>query len=797
MSSATSNKRSRRVHEAGAVASATNGSRSQAGSASGPDSPGRDSGHDSAGHDSSGRNSSDRDGPSRDGPSRDGQGRETYLAYRPTVALLAISIVLPLLLFALAAWQNRRDVVREAENRVERTTRILHEHALKVFETHELMLDHINERLRQFDWTNETDKERLHRFLARLQRDSQQVATITITDAEGRLRASSRAYPVDPSISLADLDYFQALKAHDQVLPYVSHSVTGRQSKETVFNIAHWITGSDQGLFDGVITISVRRAYFEAFYRGIDREYDHLVILTREDGAVLASEPRNDMTALPSNALFRLALESPSNGLFLTPSILDGTKRIFGYEKIGLYPVVIGFGVTWDSALAPWWRNILGYGLVAFLSSLALLGVSGIAMRHSALEARATRRWRDTAALLETEMAERQRVEEQLRQAQKMEAVGRLTGGIAHDFNNLLTIVIGSLDLLTRRMKDADPRHQTLVRNAIDGASRAAALTARLLAFSRQHPMDPKPIDANVLIRGMTNLLQRSLGETVTLEVKLADDLWTTFADPNQLENALINLAVNALDAMQGGGGKLTIETGNAILDEAYVSRHADVAVGAYVMMAIVDSGSGMAPDVVLRAFEPFFTTKPVGKGTGLGLSQVYGFTKQSGGHASLESELGQGTTIRLYLPRLRSAAAHDPAIEEPLAEAAPAGDATILIVEDEALVRQFSSAALRESGYTVIEAATGAEGLTHLRAHPEIALLFTDIVLKGSMNGRELADKAARIRPGLPVLFTTGYTKNAIIPSGQLDDGLHFLGKPFTTAALAAKIEALLRMPA
>ena len=728
--------------------------------------------------------------------------------YRPTIALLAISIVLPLLLFALAAWQNRRDVVHEAESRVERTTRILHEHALKVFETHALMLEHINERLRLFDWSSEADKAALHRFLSRLQSDSQQVATITITDDEGHVRASSRAYPVDQSISLADLDYFQALKAHAQVLPFVSHSVIGRQSKEPVFNIAQRILGVDPAAFDGVITLSVRRGYFEDFYRGIEHEYDHLVILTREDGSVLASEPRNDMTALPANARFRQVLESPAAGLLLTPSILGGTRRIFGYERIGLYPVVIGFGITWDAALAPWWRNMMGYGLVAFLSSLALLGVSGIAMRHSALEMRATRSWRDTAALLEAEMAERMRVEEQLRQSQKMEAVGRLTGGIAHDFNNLLTIVIGSLDLLTRRMKDADPRHRALVHNAVDGATRAAALTARLLAFSRQHPMDPKPIDANALIGGMTNLLQRSLGETVTLDVVLAEGLWTTFADPNQLENALLNLAVNALDAMQGGG-RLRIETANATLDDAFAAAHAELAAGAYVMIAVTDSGTGMAPEVVARAFEPFYTTKPVGKGTGLGLSQVYGFTKQSGGHTTLESEPGQGTTIRLYLPRqtvapaprvapviavstVKPAAA--PTQADPIAK--PGGDATILIVEDEELVRQFSAAALREAGYTVLEAATGAEGLTSLRAHPEITLLFTDVVLKGSMNGRELAEKASRIRPDLPVLFTTGYTTDAVVDDALLDDGFHFLGKPFTTAALAAKIEDLLRLP-
>jgi signal transduction histidine kinase/CheY-like chemotaxis protein len=716
---------------------------------------------------------------------------------RSTIALLAISLVLPFLLFGLAAWQNRGDVLREAETRVERTTRILHEHALKVFEMHQLMLNHINERLHSLDWANPADVADLHRFLAQLTQDAKQVATITITDAQGNVRANSRVYPADPTVNLRDLDYFQALKAHAQVLPFISHSVVGRQSGQIVFNIAQRTWSADPAVFDGVVTISVKRAYFEQFYHEIEQEFDHLVILTRDDGSVLASEPRNDMESLPANGPFRRALENVSDAMVLTPSIINGTKRIFGYEKIGLYPVVIGFGVTWEAALAPWWRNIVGYGFVAFLSSLALLGVSGIAMRHSVLEEKATRSWRDTAALLQSEMEQRQRVEEQLRQAQKMEAVGRLTGGVAHDFNNLLTIVIGSLDLLSRRMKDADPRHQALVRNAVDGATRAAALTARLLAFSRQHPLDPKPLDANALISGMSTLLERSLGETVSIKVALAGGLWTTFADPNQLENALLNLSVNALDAMPDGG-KLTVETGNASLDDTYASRHEDLVAGQYVMISVSDSGTGMSAETVARAFDPFYTTKPIGKGTGLGLSQVYGFAKQSGGHAAIYSEIGHGTSIKLYLPRFRGPALADLIPDEPPYEGAAIRpvDTTILIVEDEDLVRRFSSAALRESGYRVLEASSGVEGLQRLQDHPEIALLFTDVVLGGTMNGRELADRATGLRPELPVLFTTGYTKNAIIHQGKLDDDVHYLGKPFTTAALAAKIESLLRAP-
>jgi two-component system NtrC family sensor kinase len=726
--------------------------------------------------------------------------RKSSRVPRSTIALLFVSILLPLGLFGLAAHENRRDVERAAELRVERTTRILHEHALKVFETHQLMIDQINERLLTLNWSNAKDVESLHQQLAHLQALLPQIAAIIITDPDGNLRADSLHYPVDPTINFADRDYFKVLKANDQPLPYISRATIGRQTGDPVFNMAARAKGPIDNRFYGVVSVSINQGYFSDFYRGTEREYAHLVILAREDGSVLASEPAVPMRVLPSNAMFRLALASRSNGFQLHPAMVDGTRRIFGYEKVGAYPVVIGFGVSWQSAMLPWWRNMWGYGLVAGLSSLALLAVSGFAIRRIALEGRATVRWRRSAALLEAEMAQRVKIENQLRQSQKMEAVGRLTGGIAHDFNNLLTVVIGSLDLLSRRMKDADPRQRGLVKNAIDGATRAASLTARLLAFSRQHPLEPKPLDVNALITDMSSLLQRTLGETVDIDCRLEPRLDRTFADPNQLENAILNLCVNAVDAMPKGG-TVTLTTANTRLERADLP-HSDltmpeIAPGPYVTIAVSDTGTGMAPDVLARAFEPFFTTKPVGKGTGLGLSQVYGFARQSGGDVTISSKVGVGTTIVIRLPKLTMAQAPLEA-EAPATSADPAsmgrpGSATILVVEDEELVRSFSSAALRDAGYKVLEAGTGPDGLKYILETPDIALLFTDVVLKGPMNGRELADAATTLRPGLPVLFTTGYTKDAIVHDGRLDEGLNFIGKPFTMAALTSKIEELL----
>ena len=387
--------------------------------------------------------------------------------------------------------------------------------------------------------------------------------------------------------------------------------------------------------------------------------------------------------------------------------------------------------------------------------------------------------------------AELQAVQEALRQAQKMEAVGQLTGGIAHDFNNMLAVVIGSLDLLNRRIGVSDARAKRYVDAAADGARRAALLTQRLLAFSRQQPLEPEPIDGNKLVAGMSDLLRHSLGGDVRLETVLAGGLWRTHADPNQLESVILNLAINGRDAM-ANGGRLTIETANCHLDARYVAAHLGVPAGQYVMIAVTDTGSGMPPEVMAKAFDPFFTTKQVGKGTGLGLSQVYGFVKQSGGHVKIYSEVGQGTTIKVYLPRLIGAeaefAADSSGDEMPLGE----NQEVVLVVEDEPAVRQFSVDALTELGYRVLEADGAAAALRLLDVHPEIALLFTDIVMP-EVNGAKLADEARRRRPGLRVLFTTGYTRNAIVHNGVLDNGVELIGKPFTIEELAARVRAVI----
>jgi signal transduction histidine kinase/ActR/RegA family two-component response regulator len=386
--------------------------------------------------------------------------------------------------------------------------------------------------------------------------------------------------------------------------------------------------------------------------------------------------------------------------------------------------------------------------------------------------------------------------EGRLLQVQKMEAVGKLTGGIAHDFNNMLAIIIGSLDMAERRLSHGDSAIMRFITSAMEGATRAALLTQRLLAFSRQQPLAPAVLDPNAMVAGMSELLRRTLGGQIKLETILAGGLWRCKADRNQLENAIVNLAVNARDAMPKGGS-LTLETANAHLDDAYVGAHTEVTAGQYVAIAITDNGGGMTADIIARAFDPFFTTKPVGQGTGLGLSQVFGFVKQSGGHVKIYSEVGHGTTVKIYLPRCFGA--QEEAAEKPVGPIAlPEGraDEIVLVVEDEDRVRRMSVDALRDLGYTVHHASGGAEALKVLATQQGIKLLFTDIVMP-DMSGRQLADLAQARMPGLKVLYTTGYTRNAVVHDGTLDPGVAFLAKPFTIALLAAKVRQVLDQPA
>jgi signal transduction histidine kinase len=441
---------------------------------------------------------------------------------------------------------------------------------------------------------------------------------------------------------------------------------------------------------------------------------------------------------------------------------------------------------------------LLGLVIASLVAAVALAAFLARAAQLALAEER------QRAAELGAEMALHRETQQTLRQAQKIEAVGQLTGGIAHDFNNLLTIIIGNLDTLKRRLADTTGQADVVsfagvlakpVDLALQGARNAAQLTHRLLAFSRRQALEPVRLDLNRLIADMSDLLRRTLGETINIETVLAAGLWPTFVDTNQVENALINLCVNARDAM-AEGGRLTIETANTFLDEAYARQFGDVTPGQYALLSITDTGTGIPPELLERAFEPFFTTKPAGQGSGLGLAMVHGFVKQSGGHVRIYSEVGHGTTVKLYLPRMLedegAASVPAPRPAAPAATPRAAQSETILLVEDNEGVRDFARGALQELGYTVLEAAEGEAALRILKYEPSVSLLFTDVVLPG-MSGRELANRAAALRPDLPVLFTTGYTRNAIIHHGRLDPGVQLLSKPFAQHDLARKVREML----
>jgi signal transduction histidine kinase/CheY-like chemotaxis protein len=448
-----------------------------------------------------------------------------------------------------------------------------------------------------------------------------------------------------------------------------------------------------------------------------------------------------------------------------------------------------------SAELRLWLSLLIGMALFAATLLAALLAIATRQAVSGLL---------DRTHELEEESKLRHEAESTLRQAVKMEAVGLLSGGVAHDFNNLLTIIIGNLDTMKRqlaKLADLEPAREIAGKlsksldAALRGAQSSAELTHRLLAFSRRQALEPARLDVNRLVAGMLEMLRRTLGSDISIETVLGAGLWPALADAHQLENVLLNLALNGKAAMPDGGC-LTIETANTYLDDAYVRSFGDVKAGQYVVVCVTDTGSGIAKDILDRVFEPFFTTKPPGEGSGLGLAMVHGFVKQSGGHVRIYSEEGHGTTVKIYLPRLLQAeeVSAVPAarpIEDTTVPRARQSE-TILVVEDNGGVRDYAKVVLSELGYRVLEAGDANEALRLLAAN-SVDLLFTDVVLPGPMTGRALADKASKMRPGLPILFTTGYTRNAIVHQGRLDADVHLLNKPFTQQDLVRKIRELL----
>jgi two-component system NtrC family sensor kinase len=697
-------------------------------------------------------------------------------ALRSLKWMLVASVALPFLLFCYAAWVNYHAAFALADERIERARDIAAEQALRVFQSISVTFDSVEQITRgRTDQTiklNEAElSERLKQFVAALP----DIGSVWILDKQSDALVSSLFFPIPAAFNAPERAHLKAQLAPDSKL-HIGEVVRIQETGKLIFPVSKWRFDSS-GTFAGMTEISVSPQAFERFYGRLAARTSASFTLVREGGAVLARYPAPAVMGMrldASSGFGQMIAQNPDGGRYTAVSSIDNLERRISARKLAGFPLYITSSLETRDILGGWLSYMAGHLVFGVPATLFLVVLILLAMRR-------------TSALY-AESERRETLEASLRQSQKMEAVGQLTGGVAHDFNNLLTIILGNLQMALRQSPEG--KTKTVMSNAYQAAGRAAELTKRLLAFSRSQPLDPRPIDANRLVAGMSNLLDRTLGETIAVETVRSAGLWLTEADTPQLEAAILNLAINARDAM-AEGGKLTIETGNAFLDEFYCQSVDGVKPGQYVMISVTDTGSGMPQDVIDKAFDPFFTTKAAGAGTGLGLSQVYGFIRQSGGHVRIYSEIGEGTTVKIYLPR--SFARDKPLPAGKAADDAPAGKQEIvLVVEDDADVRAYVVETLSALNYSVREAANAAAALSILDDSGPVDLLLTDVVMPG-MNGRNLAEAAKLRRPGLKVLYMTGYSRNAIVHQGRLDAGVSLMQKPFSQNVLAMRVRTML----
>jgi two-component system, NtrC family, sensor kinase len=708
---------------------------------------------------------------------KDAQARAATL--RLLRLLAAAALILPLALFLFASWISYRDKQALADERITRSLDVMQEQALKAFQSITVALDAID---RLVDARSPAEiaaaEPRLHAELDRVEQTLPDVQSIWVFGADGHPQAITRQSP-PPALYYGDQDYFTVPRDHPDALcvGHVHQSVSGGEPYFTIDRARR----DGNGNFAGVIEMSLLPSRFKRFYSHLLSGPGLGFAMLLQDGTVLARFPPlpDDMRLDAQREFQRQIAAHAPGGFYDAVSPIDHTEHRVGLRQLPGFPVYVSAFVQ-VSAVRTEWITGMAMHLIFGIPATILLFVTVLVVL------RRTRR-------LYAETDQRLAAEAALRQAQRLEAVGHLTGGVAHDFNNLLTIILGNLGAAKSQLGQwSDAAHAQVSRrvdSALHGAARASTLTKRLLAFARQTPLRPAAIDVNRLLAGLSDFLHRTLGEDVALEIVGAAGLWPAEADAAELEAALLNLAVNARDAMPDGG-KLTIETSNAYLDDAYCRREADLKPGQYVLIAVSDTGSGMPKDVMEHAFEPFFTTKDSGQGTGLGLSQVYGFVKQLGGHVKIYSERGEGTTVKVYLRRHPA----DLPVARPAAgEPAQGGSGEcVLVVEDDPDVRDYVVEALAGLGYDVLQAGDAEQALQVLRRHKTVNLLLTDVIMPGK-NGRKLAEEARAQNPSLKVLYMTGYSRNAIVHQGRLDPDVELIQKPLTSEQLAAAVRKLL----
>ena len=706
---------------------------------------------------------------------------------RPTRWLIVGGALLSALTLATTVFvivETRAKEILDAKSVLMTLNLSLAEQTARAIQGVDLILDGLVDQVKADGVESAADFERIeagaatYRLLKARAADVPQLDAVTMIAADGHLINFSRYYPI-PDVNVADRDYFQALCDTPTTRPYISAPVESRGTGTWTLYVARRIS-DPSGQFVGLVLGAINLRYFEDLYRGLDLGPGSGISLWRRDGTLLARYPSIEgVGRVFQIKSFTETLLHSDVGVYETAASIDGFRRIVATRALRDYPMVVNVTRTVDEVLSDWRHTSSVIGIAGGLCVIAVsLVVWALARQFGTYETLSRALGEKAEAVLA-----RERAEGQLYQSQKLDAVGQLTTGIAHDFNNLLTAIMGNLEFLN--FEGQNPRTERSLAAIQQAVDRAATLTGQLLAFSRKQHLSPEAVDLNGLIGNMTEMLRSTLGGTIRIELALHPDLWRALVDPVQIELVVLNLAINARDAMPTGG-VLTIATDN--IATGCPTQSGERPPGDHVLITVGDTGTGMTEEVLARAFDPFFTTKPPGKGTGLGLSQVYGMVQQSGGDIRIETEVGRGTIVRIYLPRIQAAANET---QHPAVPAAPtvanARPALVLIVDDDASVRETVAEMVGSLGFSVIAAESGPRALELLAAEPRIDLVITDFAMP-ELNGAEVARRVRQARPGLPIIFVTGF---ADIESLRGEEWV--LQKPFRRDGLAAKLRLAL----